>query len=705
MAPFVGIVFQLCVLCLDFRFGAGRPIHPKGQVPMEHMFNATAASGRARQSGAAAAGTPARATAIVRAIPLAIAVIAVGALIVRAIHGLAGDPITSDEALYLSEALSIAQGRLEYAWGDPITHRPPLYPALLAPAMALPGNSVDAARAVPVACALGALAALYWLGALTLGHRAACAGVTLAALAAAPARLSSGFFVDTPAAMFLFAAAAALVSASRSTSRALPWAAAAGALLGLSFLTKETAAAWLSLPLTWALLCGDRRLGLAPLVACYGAFSALVAPWFGWVAWHTGAAFKLDAIPAAMIGASAAAAAITLVAAVRFRLLARPRGRVLAAITVLAAWALLMLLVLESRPEPHDSSYLTNAGDWTARVFATNAEPWAAIAAAWAYGAWRASRDRSEQMVPLLLVAAGAPIYLVVADRGWEVRQVIWLVYLSYLVLGRATVDAIGAVARRWSAPQRETFTAATVLAIALVAGFASGFGPGAAADSARNWRTDDGREMAGWIDDLPDGARVLSSRLYHAQLYVDSAGRVPVRQLPTFGVTVGRDGAIEPFSTLFRYAEADLAAERHWIAFRRYAGSPYAIALAEDDLLREIREHGITHVLLTGDDAGFSSLSDGAYFDAHPAFTRVRASDASGAVLYSVDARMLAARRPPLVISGAGLSFLVRGAGAISERPAYWQRATPGGARVDGALLDEAALAGRAAALRSGQR
>src|SRR5262245_4334146 len=107
---------------------------------------------------------------------LLLALVAVCVLLARAVWGVSGDPVTSDESLYLSEAVSIADGRLEYASGDPITHRPPLYPAMLAPVMAVSGNSVDATRAVPIALAIGALAALYWLGRITIGHRAACAG-------------------------------------------------------------------------------------------------------------------------------------------------------------------------------------------------------------------------------------------------------------------------------------------------------------------------------------------------------------------------------------------------------------------------------------------------------------------------------------------------------------------------------------------------
>src|SRR3990172_9085365 len=58
--------------------------------------------------------------------------------------------LTSDESLYSAEALNIATGKgLTYTTGDPITHRPPLYPALLALEFKLGGVSLESASWLP----------------------------------------------------------------------------------------------------------------------------------------------------------------------------------------------------------------------------------------------------------------------------------------------------------------------------------------------------------------------------------------------------------------------------------------------------------------------------------------------------------------------------------------------------------------------------
>jgi hypothetical protein len=558
---------------------------------------------------------------------------------------------------------------------------------MLAPAMALTDNSIDAARVVPLLCAIGALAALYWLGRLMVGHRAACAGVVLAALAAGPSHLSARFFVDTPSAMWLFGSAAALVAAHRSHKGAAGWCMFAGALLGLAFLTKETAAAWVALPLVVALL-SPSSIGPRSLFAFYATFAALVAPWFGWVAFHAGIAFKLDMLPMASMSAVSAATVVGALSAWRFGWLHNPRIRVCLALLTLAGWALVVFLVLESRAEPHSRHYMTAVPDWTARVFATSVEPWAFITVAWAYACWRAVVERTEALAVVLVAAAGTPLFVSVANQGWELRQVIWLAYLSYLVLGWAVLDAVSRLAATWRPLERHALALACVVALGLVAGFASATGSGARSETARNWRNDDEREIAHWLDDLPDSANILSSRLYYSQLYVDGDGRIPIRQLPTLGVTIRADGRIAPFGTLFRYEDADLTPSRHWIWFQKYHGRPYAVALGEEDLLAAIRDHRITHVLLTGDDAGFSSLAYRAYFDTNDAFRVVRSSSESGAVMFEVRQDLLQVRHPPLVIDPDSLDYVAHEAGAIAERPDYWETIAPSGVLFDAEQL-----------------
>src|SRR3990170_3328992 len=59
-------------------------------------------------------------------------------------------PVNSDQSLYLAEALNIAEGKgPTYPTGEPVTHRSPLYPAMLAGVFTAAGNSLDTAYVLP----------------------------------------------------------------------------------------------------------------------------------------------------------------------------------------------------------------------------------------------------------------------------------------------------------------------------------------------------------------------------------------------------------------------------------------------------------------------------------------------------------------------------------------------------------------------------
>ncbi len=637
-------------------------------------------------------GASESATGTVTAVRLLLPVLmalAIALLLIRAMSGIAGRELTSDESLYLSEAVSIADGRVEYSSGDPIVHRPPLYPATLAPILRLSGNDVEVARVVPLAYAIGALAALYWLIALLFGRDVAAGAVLLAALAAAPAKLASGFFVDIPAAMWLMACAAALITARQRES--VRWQAAAGALLGLSFLTKETAILWLPLPVAYGLVTQAQRPWRDAAVF-YCLFAMLVVPWFGWVAWHTGGIFKVEGGLAALT--LCGLAALTLAGRRVPRL--RPPRTYVAATVIVAAWAVAMLWVLESRPEPHPFEYWSSVPDWTVHVFGTNTEPWLFIALAWV---WLAIRGGGRQTMPLLFVGLGAPLYMYVANRGWEPRQVIWLTYLSYGILAWSVFDAAATASRRWRWDETSCVAAATVAIVALasIAGYASDLRAGSAEHGqATDWRSRDEQMIASWLRELPGGSSVLASRQYAGQLYVDTDGALPIRQLPTLGVTAPDEGGVRAFGTMFRYEDAstDLVTARSWIGLRPFRGRSYDVALAEEDLLTAIRDNDATHLLLTGDDGGFSSLSYRPYFEQNPAFSLVRADDEGDvrAYLYRIDTGALAARNAPLMLSLDDAAHLLQLPEAVEV--AFWRTLAPRGVLLEGQHLDEKDMA-----------
>lgn len=611
--------------------------------------------------------------------------------------------VTSDESLYLSEAVAIAHGHLAYSSGAPIVHRPPLFPATLAPLMALTHNNLDVARIMPVLYALGALAALFTLGRVLFGSVVAAVGVVIAAAAAYPARLSTTFFVDTPATAFLLASAAALAYGLREGQGHARWCAFAGGLLGVAFLLKETAIFWAPLPLLLAAFDADvrTRLGMRGIVAWCLAFGLAAAPWFGWVAWQTGGVYKLS--DRTVVELAAAAGAVIALA----RLL-RQAGRAgerrlpfaLGGAALLAAWCAVSLRVLELRPEPQRIDYAHTLPHWLLHVFGTSVEPSPLIALAWVYVVYEAARGEASTRALALVASLSLPLLIFVANRGWEPREVLPLVYLSYLALGWATMDAGAKLARRW--PKRERYAAAAglVTALALIAGFVSGWNPGSsigANDAAiLDWTGPQEREASALLDSLPGGSVVISSRLYYSQLYVDHDGRLTVRQLPTLGVRFAAgDSTARPFGALLRYDDAavDVHAPRHWIYLREHAERDYAIGLAEEDLLSSIEESHAGYILLSGDDAGFSALSYLPYFESNPAF-RLVGSTGEGAVrsyLFAIDRDHLRLADGPLFLDLRDIAYIDASVGdGTPGDPAFWQRIAPdgivlnGGARID---------------------
>jgi 4-amino-4-deoxy-L-arabinose transferase-like glycosyltransferase len=610
-------------------------------------------------------------------------------------------PITSDESLYLSEAVAIAHGHLTYSSGDPIIHRPPLYPATLAPLMKISGNDLAVARTMPALYAAGALVALFLLACVLFDSLTGAVAVLFAAAAAYPARLSTAFFVDTPAAMWALAAAAALAYGLREGHRTARWCGIAGLLLGLSFLTKETAVFWLPLPVLLALF--DRptwtRVRWSGLIAWCAGAAVCIVPWFIWTALQTGRLYKLPLVARTELAVTGTAALLVItlivVAVRRSHLSLSGRASGCAGLALLAASSAISLFVLELRPEPQPVDYLRTVPSWLVHVFGSSVEPAPLIALAWLYLLWRAVRGESGARLLALCAVLSLPLLIFVANRDWEPRQIMPVVYISYLVLAWALLDAGAKLSARWSEIERQIVAGALVAGLAFTAGFVSQLNAGQGADPGSaailDWSAQPERAASQMLDRLPSGAVVLSSRLYYSQLYIDQNARITVRQLPTLGVRIGAAPApVRPFGTLFRYEDAstNLAAPRQWISLREYATSDYAIGLAEGDLIASIDDHHAGYVLLSGDDAGFSSLSDLAYFQDNPAFRlvdSVRSPDVSS-YLFAVDRTKLAPQRRPLALTMQDFAYIDH---AVTDgsagSAAFWRRLAPYGVQLDG--------------------
>ncbi|HWC28817.1 MAG TPA: glycosyltransferase family 39 protein, partial [Dehalococcoidia bacterium] len=259
-------------------------------------------------------------------------------------------PINSDQSLYLSEALNIANGDgLTYTNGEPITHRAPVQPALIAGAFELKGVSLDSAYLVPRFSILANVLLLFFLGRVLFGGW----GGLIAGVAAASSLylrgLGTTLYLDSTQATFLLAALLVYSQAGASMVRM----GGAGALLGVSFLIKEASLLFLPLPVVLALLYGFDDAWKRALPAWFAGFAAATAWWFVWVYAHTGDVYLAGQLGGAlglMITTVAIAVAVTGLAVLRYApaRFSSNRWTQAGAALVLVVWCALFLHSLES---------------------------------------------------------------------------------------------------------------------------------------------------------------------------------------------------------------------------------------------------------------------------------------------------------------------------------------------------------------------
>ena len=602
--------------------------------------------------------------------------------------------LTSDESLYLAEAYNVAHRHgFTYPSGDAITHRAPLQPLLLAPAVRLggPDAAYAVSKAIVVIDALLVLALAWRIG-------GALAGSIAGSLAAASAYLSglgTTLYLDPLQCAFLLATLLLLHHASRDPRRR--WFVLAGVSLGLGLLAKESAVQWAPLGIAaWLALPALRsREGMRGAAVFSIALVATVAPWWIWVYAHDRALFMLGgASPASMLMLLAAMLGLAGFAASaqesRPRVLAiaeRWASPLLAAFVL--AWGVFMLAGLTRYATwPYPNRFWDTLPSYLGSV-APQAQPYFLLAAAWG---WALVRSRRDDGARLLLVAAAlfAPFAIFAANRNLQLRDALPLVYLSYILLGLAAADVITRARRAIADPTGEALMLG-LLAVAL-AGVAfqqqTSFRHRADAASslgvrADNWDSTFVDGSAAWLEaNLPPGSRVLTSRLYFSSLYVRTGGRFEVRQLPTERVEIdpASEFVLQPRSVLFRWGDDDpppsAAAGDRWLSLRRFPGKGYWVGLREQELLRYIDEHQSDYLVLTGEDVAFSSLSYAGALTASPAFRLVywrRASAGDQFFVYAIDRTRLAPLGAPLAISPRDLASLEREAGVdaagLSER------------------------------------
>jgi 4-amino-4-deoxy-L-arabinose transferase-like glycosyltransferase len=606
-------------------------------------------------------------------------------------------PINSDQSLYLAEALNIADGKgLTYPNGEPVTHRPPLYPALLAGALRLEGGSLDAAYLVPRLAILVNVLLLYFLGRALFG---AWGGVVAACSAAASLYLrglGTSLYLDSSQATFLLAA---LLVYWRAGSRPLG-AAGAGALLGASFLIKEASILFLPLPLVMSMVYGFDAGWKKALPAWFAGFGATTAWWWIWVFIQSGNIY-LAGPPGGLFTVVLALVALPSIVAVVALLRVTPsqversRLTLACAAATLIGWNAVFFAGLDLTGWQYDSDYLTNLGAYLTDIFLPNVQPAALILGGWAWAVWSAARSRSAGLLLCGVLLYGS-FFVIVADRGLSLRDQLPIIYFSYLALGGAaawlvrtgaSVD-LGARVRALGGGGPVAVVAA-LAAIVFLSG--SSLSQPKAAGLQDDWDNPLSRQTAAWLEqNVEPGASVSSSRLYFSHLYFLTGGAYPIHQLPTVEVNLHTaPEAAEPLtrrSALFRWGDFDLPADSpddRWLYLTRYPQKGYFVALAEDDLLAHLREHQTEYVVVSTRDAGFSSPSFNRYFEDNPAFELVKVFSATSedeARIYRVDLAQLQRRDKPAQITASAYEYVIHRLTSPEEATEYLERLNPAG-------------------------
>jgi len=593
--------------------------------------------------------------------------------------------LTSDESLYLAEAYNIAYGHgITYPSGDVVTHRPPLYPLVLAPVVRLAGP--DAAyrvtRLIVLANAL-LLTFLVWrMAGLVAGSIAGFSASASAYLSG----IGTTLYLDPLECTFMLLSLAALFEASCAPK--LRWFATSGVMLGLAFLVKESAIQWAPLGvLAWLAVPSLRnRTGARGAFAFTIAFGAAVSPWWLWV-WATTSKIFMLGVPSvatiAMLVASATGLALFAAAIATWPALqARHRpsvGRLapFRAAALVLAWGAFMLVGLTRYATwPYPNDYLHSIPHYLSTV-APQAQPYLLLGAAWTFIAVVGVRGRQSARLLVCAALLFLPFALFAANRGLQLRDSLPLVYLSYAALGISAAAVIDIMRHHVRRPLGDAMLAAGLIAFGAAFAFEQAMTFQRQNDTAPSrdvradsWQNPFERHIAGWLEaNLPAGSRILSSRLYFSSLYVDTHGRFSIRQMPTVRVDIDPDrpGLLVPRSNLFRWGDEELrpiSPGDQWLYLKQFPSKDYWVGLSQQELLEYIATHDIDYVVLTGEDAAFSSLSYADYFSGHRAFTLRYTEEHSSAdqlFVFTVDRAKLTPRLHSTAIAPLNLAVLER--------------------------------------------
>jgi len=318
-------------------------------------------------------------------------------------------------------------------------------------------------------------------------------------------------------------------------------------------------------------------------------------------------------------------------------------------------------------------------------TIAPAAQPYFLLVAAVAWMLYRAIRGDAENRLIALFFVMFAPFAIVAANRALQLRDALPMVYIAYIALGLAFASIAHAIARRIETPAQELALGAlaAVAAIVFVAQqthvfVASNTAAASVGVRADSWDSDFVHEIGVALErNVPTGANVLSSRLYFSSLDVETEGRYHIRQMPTVGVSIdpSNERLLVRNSNLFRWEDRDVRPARDgdtWIWLKRFEGKDYWVGLGQEELLEYVRDHQIDYVVLTGEDAAFSSLSAAAWMSGNPGFKLVEArrrSPSDQYYLYRVDRDALARTPHSTTVSPSDGAALLRESGMSVEQ------------------------------------
>ena len=607
-------------------------------------------------------------------------------------------PLNSDQSLYLAEAVNISSGRgLTYPTGEPIVHRAPLYPALIAGVFKIDGTSLDGAYLIPHLAVVANVLLLYFLGRSLFGSWGGAVAAVTATSSLYLRGLGTALFLDTTQVTFLLAALLVYWRASNSQS-ALSMA-TAGVLLGISFLIKEATVLFLPLPVVLSLIYGFSPGWKRALPAWFAGFAAATAWWWVWVYAQTGDLFLIGS-PQGRLGitlvASLVAGAVAVVALLKLapRQLSANRLTRFGAGLVLFAWNAMFFVGLEATAWQYDSSYYAHISSYMGHVFLPNVQPAPLILAAWVLVFWSAAKSRAAGMLVFGLLLYMS-FFIIVADRGLSLRDQLPLVYFSYLALGGAAAWLVNAGrgvdfgARVRSLGGGGAIAAVLALtAIVLISG--TSLSQAKVRTLQDDWENPLSRQTAAWISrNLEPGSTIMSSRLYYSHLYFLTGGAYQVHQLPTVEVNVNTNSdarlPLSRRSTLFRWENHEMpgdSASEGWL-YLTYYSKGYFIGMAENDLLVELKERQVAYVVISTLDAGFSSPSFNRYFEGNPAFELLQvitATPSDEARVYRVDLNLLTPRVTPAQVTTAAYEYMVHRLGSTAAATDYLDRINPAG-------------------------